>query len=258
MNGKRLARQISSPVMTENPEFVPTSAMVLAAGLGKRMRPVTATLPKPLVRIAGRSLIDRALDRLATAGVQRAVVNVHYLPDLVEQHLKHFTGLDIVISDERTKLLETGGGTKKALDLLGSNPFFVVNTDAMWLEGPTSNIRRLTSRWNPAEMDVLLLLASATSSIGHDGDGDFNMAPDGRLSRRPEREIAPFIYAGVGLFKPELFHDTPDGPFSLNLLFDRAIDAGRLYGLRLDGEWLHVGTPSAILEAEEHVAASAR
>lgn len=244
--------------MTERPQFIPNSAMVLAAGLGKRMRPVTATLPKPLVRIAGRSLLDRSLDRLATAGVKRAVVNVHYLPDLVEQHLKHVSGLDIVISDEREKLLETGGGTKKALDLLGPDPFFVVNTDAMWLEGPASNVRRLARRWNPDEMDILLLLASATSSIGHEGDGDFNMTPDGRLSRRPEREIAPFIYAGVGLFKPELFADTPDGPFSLNLLFDRAIDAGRLYGLRLDGEWLHVGTPAAILAAEEYVATSAR
>mgnify|MGYP001250003626 CR=1 FL=1 len=250
--------ELATPVMIERPEFTPTSAMVLAAGLGKRMRPVTATLPKPLVRIAGRSLLDRALDRLATAGVQRAVVNVHYLPDLVEQHLKHFTGLDIVISDERKQLLETGGGTKKALELLGPDPFFVVNTDAMWLEGPASNMRRLARRWNSDQMDVLLLLASAASSIGHDGDGDFNMTPDGRLSRRPEREIAPFIYAGVGLVKPELFADTPDGPFSLNLLFDRAIEAGRLYGLRLDGEWLHVGTPTAILEAEEHVAASAR
>lgn len=250
--------ELATPVMIERPEFTPNSAMVLAAGLGKRMRPVTATLPKPLVRIAGRSLLDRALDRLATAGVQRAVVNVHYLPDLVEQHLKHFTGLDIVISDERKQLLETGGGTKKALELLGPDPFFVVNTDAMWLEGPASNMRRLARRWNPDQMDVLLLLASAASSIGHDGDGDFNMTPDGHLSRRPEREIAPFIYAGVGLVKPELFADTPDGPFSLNLLFDRAIEAGRLYGLRLDGEWLHVGTPTAILEAEEHVAASAR
>ncbi|MGV6871087.1 nucleotidyltransferase family protein [Pseudochelatococcus sp. B33] len=244
--------------MTERPEFIPSSAMVLAAGLGKRMRPVTATLPKPLVRIAGRSLLDRALDRLATAGVRRAVVNVHYLPDLVEQHLRHFTGLDIIISDERKQLLETGGGTKKALELLGPDPFFIVNTDAMWLEGPASNVERLARRWNPDEMDILLLLASATSSIGHDGDGDFNMTPDGRLSRRPEREIAPFIYAGVGLFKPALFEDTPDGPFSLNLLFDRAIAADRLYGLRLDGEWLHVGTPAAIVQAEEYVAASAR
>lgn len=184
--------------MPENHAFVPASAMVLAAGLGKRMRPVTATLPKPLVRIAGRSLIDRALDRLAKAGVRRAVVNVHYLPDLVEQHLKHFTGLDIVISDERRQLLETGGGTKKALDLLGNDPFFVVNTDAMWLEGPASNVQRLANRWNPDEMDVLLLLASAAGSIGHEGEGDFNMTPDGQLSRRPEREIAPLFMRAWG------------------------------------------------------------
>ncbi|MFC0217633.1 MurNAc alpha-1-phosphate uridylyltransferase [Pseudochelatococcus lubricantis] len=244
--------------MSERPSFTPTSAMVLAAGLGKRMRPVTTTLPKPLVRIAGRSLLDRALDRLVSAGVQRAVVNVHYLPDLVEQHLKHFDGLEIVISDERAKLLETGGGTKKALDRLGPDPFLVVNTDAMWLEGPTSNLSRLIRRWNADEMDILLLLATSSNSIGHEGSGDFIMEPDGRLSRRPERLVAPFIYAGVGLVKPELFADTPDGPFSMNLLFDRAISAGRLFGLRLDGEWLHVGTPHAILEAEEYVAASAR
>lgn len=232
--------------------------MVLAAGIGSRMRPVTATLPKPLVRIAGRSLLDRALDRLAQAGVKRAVVNVHYLPELVEQHLQHVEGIEIIISDERAQLLETGGGTKKALKKLGPDPFFVVNTDAMWLEGPTSNIKQLMARWNPDDMDMLLLLANSANSIGHEGEGDFTMTSEGRLIRRSERHVAPFIYAGVGLIKPELFKDTPEGPFSLNLLFDRAIEAGRLYGLRLDGEWLHVGTPEAILEAEEFVAASAK
>lgn len=231
--------------------------MVLAAGLGKRMRPVTATVPKPLIRIAGRSLLDHALDRLMAAGVQRAVVNVHYLPELVEQHLKRYTGLEIVVSDERSKLLETGGGTRKALPSLGGDPFFVVNTDALWLEGPSSNMLQLIRRWDPERMDVLLLLATSTNSIGHDGPGDFIMAPDGSLARRPERQVAPFIYAGVGLIKPELFEDTPDGAFSLNLLFDKAMRDGRLFGLRLDGEWLHVGTPSAIIAAEEHFAASA-
>lgn len=236
----------------------PTSAMVLAAGLGTRMQPVTATLPKPLIRIAGRSLLDRALDRLAQAGIKRAVVNVHYLPELVEQHLEHIEGIEIVISDERAQLLETGGGTKKALKQLGEGPFFVVNTDAMWLEGPTSNLKRMMERWNPDEMDILLLLANSAHSIGHEGEGDFTMTSEGRLTRRSERVMSPFIYSGVGLIKPELFTNTPEGPFSLNVLFDRAIETGRLFGLRLDGEWLHVGTPDAILAAEEFVAASSQ
>jgi len=237
---------------------IPLSAMVLAAGLGKRMRPITATTPKPLVRIAGRSLLDHALDRLAEAGVKQAVVNVHYLADLVEQHLKRRRRPEIIISDEREKLLETGGGIKKALPKLGRNPFFVVNTDSLWLEGPRGNLGRMARVWDPERMDMLLLLASGATSVGAEGLGDFTMDPAGVLRRRQEREIAPFIYAGVAIVKPELFADTPDGPFSLNLLFDRAIEAGRLYGMRLDGLWLHVGTPDAVKVAEERFAASAR
>lgn len=232
--------------------------MVLAAGLGKRMRPITATTPKPLIRIAGRSLLDHGLDRLAAAGVKRAVVNVHYLADLVEQHLKRRNTPEIIISDERGKLLETGGGIKKALPLLGPDPFFIINTDSLWLEGPHGNIARMGRIWDPARMDMLLLLASGATSIGDEGYGDFTMDPAGLLRRRGERELAPFIYAGVAIAKPELFADTPDGSFSLNLLFDRAIAADRLYGLRLDGQWLHVGTPQAVKLAEETLIASAR
>ena len=236
-----------------------TCAFVLAAGLGKRMRPVTATVPKPLVEVAGKALIDHALDRAAEGGIETAVVNVHYLPDLIEGHLAKRGGLPkVVVSDERAALLETGGGVKKALDLVGADPFVVFNSDSFWLEGPTPNLARLIEAWDAARMDILLLVAPTTTSLGYEGAGDFVMAADGRLARRGERRIAPFIYAGVAVLKPELFADTPDGAFSLNLLFDRAIAAGRLSGLRLDGQWLHVGTPDAIRAAEERVRVSAQ
>jgi N-acetyl-alpha-D-muramate 1-phosphate uridylyltransferase len=236
-----------------------TRAFVLAAGLGKRMRPVTATTPKPLVEVAGKALIDHALDRAAEAGIDTAVVNVHYLADLVEAHVvRREDGLKILVSDERAALLETGGGVKKALDLVGAAPFVVMNSDSFWLEGPAPNLARLIARWDPDAMDILLLVAPTATSLGYEGAGDFVMAADGRLDRRGERAVAPFIYAGVAIVKPELFADTPDGAFSLNLLFDRAIARARLYGLRLDGQWLHVGTPEAIQAAEERVKASAR
>jgi N-acetyl-alpha-D-muramate 1-phosphate uridylyltransferase len=236
-----------------------TRAFVLAAGLGKRMRPVTATVPKPLVEVAGKALIDHALDRAAEGGITTAVVNVHYLADLIEGHLAHREGAPaILISDERGALLETGGGVKKGLGLLGPDPFVVFNSDSFWLEGPTPNLGRLIAGWHPARMDILLLVAPTATSLGYEGTGDFVMDPEGRLARRGERAVAPFIYAGVAVLKPELFADTPEGAFSLNLLFDRAIARGRLHGLRLDGEWLHVGTPDAIRAAEERVRLSAR
>lgn len=232
------------------------TAMVLAAGLGQRMRPITARLPKPLVQVAGRALIDHALDRLKDAGIRRAVVNVHHLPDLIEAHLAARAEPTIAISDERGRLLETGGGVKRALPLLGDHPFLLLNSDSLWLEGPQSNLTRLKTAWDPRTMDMLLLVAVAATSLGYDGLGDFVMDPDGRLERRGERQVAPFVYAGVAVLKPELFADTPDGAFSLNLLFDRAIAAGRLYGLRLDGQWLHVGTPGSIAAADQHLAAN--
>jgi N-acetyl-alpha-D-muramate 1-phosphate uridylyltransferase len=239
------------------PKPAVSRAFVLAAGLGKRMRPVTATVPKPLVEVAGKALLDHALDRAAEAGIGTAIVNVHYLADLIEAHLAgRSEGPETIVSDERAILLETGGGIRKALHLLGDAPFVVLNSDSFWLEGPASNLRRLVETWDGGRMDGLLLIAPTATSLGYEGAGDFVMDPDGRLERRGEREVAPFIYAGVAILDPALFADTPEGAFSLNLLFDRAIATGRLFGMRLDGQWLHVGTPEAIRAAEERVKAS--
>jgi MurNAc alpha-1-phosphate uridylyltransferase len=225
-------------------------AMVLAAGLGTRMRPLTDTLPKPLVPVAGKALIDHVLDRLADAGVTKAVVNVHHKADAIEQHLTDRTRPQIEISDERSELLDTGGGVVKGLPLLGGAPFFHVNSDTIWIEGVTPNLGRLAEMFDAEQMDILLLLASTTASIGYEGRGDFSMGPDGRLRRRPEREVVPFVYAGAAVLSPAMLADVPKGAFSLNLMFDRAIDAGRLFGLRLEGTWMHVGTPAAIKAAE--------
>lgn len=225
-------------------------AMVLAAGLGTRMRPLTDRLPKPLVQVAGKALIDHVLDRLADAGVTKAVVNVHHMADAVEKHLKGRTRPQIEISDERGELLDTGGGVVKALKLLGDAPFFHVNSDTLWIEGVTPNLGRLAAMFDAEQMDILLLLASTTASIGYEGRGDFAMRPDGRLHRRAEREVVPFVYAGAAILSPAMFADAPKGAFSLNTMFDRAIEAGRLFGLRLEGTWMHVGTPAAIKAAE--------
>lgn len=229
------------------------TAMVLAAGLGQRMRPITDTCPKPLVRIGGRAMLDHALDRLREAGIGRAVVNVHHLADRIERHLAPVKAPAVAISDERDALLETGGGVKRALPLLGET-FLAMNSDSLWTERGESNIRRMLAAWRPGEMDCLLLLA-ARDSLGYDGRGDFHRDEAGRLARRAPGETAPFVYAGVGIFKRESFADTPEGAFSLNLIFDRAIAVGRLFGLVLDGEWLHVGTPEAIPAAEARLAA---
>jgi len=236
------------------------TGMVLAAGLGTRMRPITDTLPKPLVRVAGRTMLDHALDRLAEAGIARAVVNVHHLADQIEAHLAARDGApEITVSDERDALLETGGGIRRALPLLGVAPFLAMNADTLWIERERANLRRLIEAYDPASMDILLLLAPVDTAVGYDGQGDFLMdaqEPEkpGRLTRRGTQPSAPFVYAGAGIFHAGLFADTPEGAFSLNLLFDRAIAAGRLHGLRLDGAWLHVGTPDAIAEAEAHIA----
>jgi MurNAc alpha-1-phosphate uridylyltransferase len=231
-------------------------AMVLAAGLGKRMRPITDTIPKPLVSIGGKPMLDHALDRLAQAGVEDAVVNVHHLAGLIEAHLAGRSAPRVTISDERALLLETGGGVKKALPLLGSEPFFHVNSDSLWSESRGSAMQAMARGWDAARMDMLLLLARREGSVGFDGRGDFFKAEDGLLTRRGSADSAPFVYAGVAIMKPDLFADTPVGPFSLNLLFDRAIVAGRLHGLVLDGQWLHVGTPDAIAPAEAAFAAA--
>ena len=226
--------------------------MVLAAGLGTRMRPHNGQIPKPLVTVAGKALIDYMLDRLADTGVERAVVNVHYLADQIEQHLAPRQRPRIVMSDERAKLLGTGGGVINAMSELGGGPFFHVNSDTIWIDGVVPNLERLARAFDPARMDALLLLAAAATSRG-----DFSMAPDGRLARRAERTVVPFVYAGAAILTPAFFGGVPAGPSSMTPLFDRAIAAGRLHGLRLEGVWMHVGTPEAVKAAEEAIVASA-
>lgn len=222
------------------------------------MRPITATIPKPLVKVGGRALIDHALARLDEAGVETAVVNVHYLAERVIDHVRGRRRPTVVISDERARLMETGGGVVQALPMLGDRPFFLMNSDSFWIEGPASNLATLSTAWNDREMDALLMLASTTAAIGYEGPGDFLMDGNGRLAPRPEREIAPFVYTGVAIVNPSaMFADAPKGPFSLNLLIDRVSDAGRLFGVRMDGTWFHVGTPAAIDEAEHILVSSA-
>ncbi len=230
--------------------FMPDKAMVFAAGLGTRMRPVSEQTPKPLIKIGGRPLIDHALDRFAAANVATAVVNVHHHADQIEAHLAHRRAPQVVISDERKKLLDQGGGIKKALPLLGTSPFFLCNTDSFWVEGPRSNLARLASAWDPGAMDILLLVAAAASSVGVDWPGDFTMDARGRLERREERRVAPFVYTGIGIVKPELFVGATQDVFRLAPYFFKAAEQGRLHGVRLDGIWLHIGTPQAIEEAE--------
>ncbi len=220
----------------------PTKAMVLAAGLGVRMRPLTDRMPKPLVRVAGRALLDHVLDKLGDAGVRQAVVNVHYLPDQIIDHTAARVRPRVIISDERNEVLGTGGGVVKALPLLGQAPFFHVNADTLWIDGVRPNLAR---------MDILLLMAPTTSSIGYGGRGDYAMLPDGALRKRKEHQVVPFVYAGVAIMSPTLFADAPSGEFSLTKMFDRANEQERLFGLRLDGVWMHVGTPDAIEAAEE-------
>jgi MurNAc alpha-1-phosphate uridylyltransferase len=234
----------------------PNRAIVLAAGLGTRMRPYNGHVPKPLVQIGGKSLIDYSLDRLADAGVERVVVNVHHLADAVERHLASRKHPQIVISDERAELLGTGGGIAKAMPQLGDAPFFLVNSDTVWLDGVKPNFARLADAFDPATMDALLLLAPTAESIGYGGRGDFAMLPDGRLRRRGEREVVPFVYAGAAILSPALFAGAPAGAFPLTPLFDRAGAKDRLFGLRLEGLWMHVGTPEAVAAAEAALAAA--
>jgi MurNAc alpha-1-phosphate uridylyltransferase len=227
--------------------------MIFAAGLGLRMRPLTEKTPKPLIKVGGEALIDHCLDRFAEAGVERAIVNVHYLADQIEAHLAGRRRPEIVISDERGKLLDQGGGVKKALRLIGGEPFFLCNTDAFWLEGPRSNLKRLVAGWDPARMDAALLVAATISAVGVDWPGDFSMSADGWLARRQEREVAPYVYTGVGIIKPGLFKNEPREVFRLAPIFFDAAAKGRLFGVRLDGIWLHVGYPDAIAEAERAI-----
>ena len=229
----------------------PTKAMVLAAGLGLRMRPLTERMPKPLVPVAGRALLDHVLDKLGDAGVSEAVVNVHYLPDQIIDHVAARVKPRVTISDERDQVLGTGGGVVKALPLLGQAPFFHVNADTLWIDGVRPNLARLAEAFDPARMDVLLLMAPTASSIGYDGRGDYAMLADGALRKRREHQVVPFVYAGAAIMSPSLFANAPKGEFPLTQLFDSANEQERLFGLRLDGVWMHVGTPDAVQAAEE-------
>src|SRR5215470_1985426 len=213
----------------------PTKAMVLAAGLGVRMRPLTDKMPKPLVRVAGRPLLDHVLDKLAAADVAEAVVNVHYLPDQIIEHTKSRKKPRVIISDERNQVLGTGGAVVKALPQLGDAPFFHVNADTMWIDGVRPNLARLAEAFDPARMDILLLMAPTTSSIGYGGRGDYAMLPDGALRKRKEHQVVPFVYAGVAIISPAIFAKAPRGEFSLTKIFDEVNERDRLYGLRIDG-----------------------
>ncbi len=228
---------------------IPKRAMVLAAGLGTRMKTLTEDRPKPLVEVSGRTMLDTILDRIAAAGIGEVVINLYYMGDKIVEHLAERQEPAIVYSRE-DDLLETGGGVKKALPLLGDDPFFVTNGDVCWLDGYSSALERLAAHWNEEEMDGLLLLHPTVNAFGYDGFGDFMMSPDGRITRREEREIAPFIYAGIQILHPRFFEGAPEGAFSLNLLYDRAIENERLFGIRHDGEWFHIGTPEELRDAE--------
>lgn len=230
-------------------------AMVLAAGLGTRMRPLTDHRPKPLVEVAGKALIDYNLDALAAADVSQAVVNVHYFADMLEAHLRRRSAPAITISDERAAILNSGGGVRKALPLLGDEPFFSLNADTIWMDGPRSNLVRMREVYDPEIMDILLLLAPTVTTIGWGNRGDFALAQDGRIRWARPGEVVPFAYCGVAVLAAHLFENTNE-IFSLVELFRRAGDKGRLYGLRLDGVFMHVGTPQAVREAEDAIARS--
>lgn len=244
MSAARPARPVFRPI---------TRAMVLAAGRGERMRPLTDERPKPMIAVNGAPMIDQLLDRLAEAGVERAVVNLHYKGELLRRHLAGRTRPALSFSEEES-LLDTGGGIARALPQLGEEAFFVANGDVLWLDGPRPALTRLAETWNPEAMDALLLLQPGNGAFGYDGLGDFRMEPDGRLVRRSERKLAPFVYAGLHVLHPRLFEGAPAGAFSLNRLWDKAAAAGRLYGLRHEGAWYHVGTPQALQAVERELA----
>jgi MurNAc alpha-1-phosphate uridylyltransferase len=225
------------------------TAMIMAAGLGKRMRPLTASQPKPLVRVAGKPMIDHALDKLVEAGIGAAVVNVHYLADSLEAHLAERKNVKVTISDERDELLETGGGIMKAKPNL-PDPFFCLNADNIWLDGPQSAFHDLSQAWDAEKMDALLLVVPHERAANFKGQGDFHMSAEGRLSRREPGRIAPFIYTGIQLVSHRLLRDAPEGKFSTNILWSRAIEEGRLFGASFTGHWFEVGTPEAIAPTE--------
>ena len=226
---------------------VPRTAMIMAAGLGKRMRPLTATRPKPLIHVHGKALLDHVLEKLRAAGVERVVVNVHYLADALEAHLASRNhGLEVVVSDERKLLLETGGGLVKAAPFIDCDPFLALNSDNLWIDGPADTIKLLASQWDSERMDALLLLVPQARAMGHKGMGDFHMDRSGRIRRRARSHVAPFVFTGIQMVSKRLLRDAPEGPFSTNLLWDRAIEEGRAFGAVHQGLWFDVGTPQAI------------
>ena len=231
----------------EVPAEVPRTAMIMAAGLGKRMRPLTATKPKPLIKVGGKALLDHVLEKLSTAGVRKIVVNVHYLADALEAHLAtRAHGLEVVISDERAQLMETGGGLVKAAPLIDCDPFLALNSDNLWIDGPADTIKLLASQWDDSKMDALLLLVPQARALNHRGMGDFHMDRAGRIRRRERSHVAPFVFTGIQMVSKRLLRDAPDGPFSTNLLWDRAIEEGRAFGAVHQGLWFDVGTPQSI------------
>ncbi|SDP36321.1 MurNAc alpha-1-phosphate uridylyltransferase [Phyllobacterium sp. YR620] len=233
----------------------PRTAMVLAAGLGTRMAPLTLTTPKPLIKVAGKPLLDWGLDALRAADVERAIVNVHYLADQIEQHVAGYRLPSIIVSDERAELLDSAGGIVNALDQIGNDPFYVINADTFWIDGARPNLVLLAEGWDDDRMDILLMIANKNQATGYDGRGDFHMDKQGRLSRLGKDETSPYIYAGAAIIHPRIFAGEAQGKASLNRYFDAAIAADRLYGVQMDGLWLTVGTPAAIGEAEAAIAA---
>jgi MurNAc alpha-1-phosphate uridylyltransferase len=247
MKQARQALRLKAQINAE----VPRTAMVLAAGLGKRMRPLTATRPKPLIDVAGKALLDHLLEKLRASGVEKVVVNVHYLADAVEAHLAtNPHGLEVVISDERSLLLETGGGMVRAEPLIDCDPFLAINSDNLWVDGPADTLKLLASHWDGSKMDALLLLVPHARAENHRGMGDFHMGRTGRLRRRDRSRVAPFVYTGIQMVSKRLLRDAPEGPFSTNVLWSRAIEEGRCYGAVHQGLWFDVGTPQAIKATE--------
>lgn len=230
--------------------IIPKTAMVLSAGFGKRMRPLTDTMPKPMVPLNGIPLIGHTMNRLVDVGVERVIVNLHYLGEQIQDYLADENRLEVVFSEE-VELLETGGGVKHALPLIGSEPFYVINSDAFWLDGYENSLRRLAREWHEDTMDVLLMLQSTVYAYGYAGLGDFAADASGKLERRQESAVTPWLFAGIQILHPRVLKNTPDGAFSLNVVYDQAIEAERLYGMIHDGEWFHIGTPDSIAETEE-------
>ncbi|HWA29649.1 MAG TPA: nucleotidyltransferase family protein [Rhizomicrobium sp.] len=232
-----------------------TRAMIMAAGFGTRMRPLTNTIPKPLVKVRGKALIDHVMDRLVAAGVKTIVVNIHYMGDQIKAHVEKRKDVEIIISDETTDLLDSGGGILKALPHFKGEPFFHANADTVWVEGASHALPRLMAAWDPYRMDALMLLAPTVSTVCYDGRGDFMMDAEGKLSRVPEGRISPFVWMSMEIVHPRLFDGAPPGGrFSINPLWDKAIAKGRLWGQRLDGVWMHIDRPDAVVQSEEFLA----